>query len=330
MDTAFASELEIAANKSKLDNVCKRLLSEKNILAWIMKECLEEYKDCTIAEIAEHYIEGTPQVADIAVHPNQTNASKIVGMNTEDTSINERTIYFDIRFFASAPSSGELIRLIINVEAQNNYHPGYPLTKRAIYYLSRLISAQYTTEFDHSEYDKLKKVYSVWICMNPPVERRNTITQYSFTKKDMVGMVNEPKENYDLMTAVFLCLGGTGNTNSPILQMLNTLLSEEMPPAEKKQILYDDFDISMTDTLDEGVELMCNYSQYVEDRGIEKGINIGVEQGMAKGFEKGIENNTLSSIQNLMETLHLPVLDAMNALKVPEADRPKYLTMLKQ
>lgn len=326
MDTQFASELEAAANKSKLDHVCKRLLSEKSILAWIMKECLEEYKSCSISEIAERYIEGTPQVADIAVHPNQTNASKIVGMNTEDSSINEKTIYFDIRFFAVAPSSGELIRLIINVEAQNNYYPGYPLTKRAIYYLSRLISAQYTTEFDHSEYDKLKKVYSVWICMNPPVERRNTITQYSFTKKDMVGMVNEPKENYDLMTAVFLCLGGSSDTDSPILQMLNTLLSEKILPAEKKQILRNDFDISMTDKLDEGVELMCNYSQYVEDRGIEKGINIGVE----KGINIGVENGTFNSILSLMATMNWTANEAMNALQVPEADRPKYIEKLKQ
>lgn len=58
---------------------------------------------------------------------------------------------------ATAPKSGELIRLIINVEAQNNFYPGYPLIKRGIYYCSRMISAQYGTEFSASHYEDIKK-----------------------------------------------------------------------------------------------------------------------------------------------------------------------------
>ena len=71
-------------------------------------------------------------------------------------------------FFAVAPVSGELIRLIINIEAQNDYYPGYPLIKRGLYYCSRMISAQYGTEFTGSHYEQIKKVYSIWICINPP------------------------------------------------------------------------------------------------------------------------------------------------------------------
>ena len=64
---------------------------------------------------------------------------------------------YDIRFFAIAPVSGELIRLIINIEAQNDFYPGYPLIKRGIYYCSRMISAQYGTEFTNSHYENIKK-----------------------------------------------------------------------------------------------------------------------------------------------------------------------------
>ena len=59
----------------------------------------------------------------------------------------EGTINYDVRFDAIAPASEgsaeqkDVIRLIINVEAQTAFNPGYPLTKRAIYYCSRMISA---------------------------------------------------------------------------------------------------------------------------------------------------------------------------------------------
>lgn len=97
-----------------------------------------------------------------------------------DYTIPEGTVTFDIRFMALAPKSGELISLIINLEAQNDFYPGYPLIKRGIYYLSRMISAQYGTEFSESHYENVKKVYSIWICTNPPKNRENSITSYSF------------------------------------------------------------------------------------------------------------------------------------------------------
>ena len=34
------------------DAACKRVLSEKSILAWIIKSCLDEYRDCSIQEIS--------------------------------------------------------------------------------------------------------------------------------------------------------------------------------------------------------------------------------------------------------------------------------------
>ena len=40
---------------------------QKIILAWIMKNCVEEYRTCDVNEIAENYIEGQPQVGEAAV-----------------------------------------------------------------------------------------------------------------------------------------------------------------------------------------------------------------------------------------------------------------------
>ena len=110
-----------------------------------MKSCLQEYQGLDVKEIAEKYIEGQPSVGETPVYPDETNAaSQIHGVSGEDTSLYEGTVTYDIRFHAIAPVSGELIRLIINVEAQNVFNPGYPLLKRGIYYCSRMISAPST------------------------------------------------------------------------------------------------------------------------------------------------------------------------------------------
>ncbi len=130
-DTTVAKNIRVADENASYDAACKRLLSEKIILAWIMKNCLEEYRNCDVDEIAGKYIEGTPQAGEVAVAPDESNCvSMIQGAGSQDASLTEGTVTYDIRFLAFAPVSGELIRLIINIEAQNDFYPGYPLIKR--------------------------------------------------------------------------------------------------------------------------------------------------------------------------------------------------------
>ena len=176
-ETTIAQGLHTTDDSSGYDAACKRVLSEKAILARIMKSCLEEYKDQDVNDIAEKYIEGQPQVSAVPVLPDE-GGTVISGMDTEDKSVREGTVTYDIRFRAIVPGSEEQIALIINVEAQNDFYPGYPLIKRGIYYCSRMISSQYGREFTGPHYEKIKKVYSIWICMKPPQYRENTITRY--------------------------------------------------------------------------------------------------------------------------------------------------------
>ena len=272
-ETSLGQSIRVLDDRAKLDAACKRLLSEKVLLAWIMKSCLEEYKDCSVEEIAEQYIEGTPAIDEWAVAPDETAPTRIQSVGQEDTSLREHTILYDIRFHATAPSTGEPIRLIINVESQNKFRDGYPLLKRAIYYCSRLISSQSGTEFTGAQYGKLQKVYSIWLCADPPKGYRNTITRYRMTEENMVGAVKEPTAHYDLLTVVMLCLGGPGDENyEGILKLLSVLLSSEVKYAEKRRILQQEFDLAMTQEMETEVQNMCNLSEGVWERGMEKGM----------------------------------------------------------
>lgn len=322
-NTPIAEDIHATDQNAQYDAACKRLLSQKIILAWIMKSCLEEYRDCDVKEIAEKYIEGQPQMSEVAVAPDETNATKVRGISNVDATRTEGTITYDIRFLASAPASDGMIQMIVNVEAQNKFNPGYPLIKRGIYYCSRMISAQYGTEFTHSEYQNIKKVYSIWVCMAPPEERHNSITRYRLVEESLIGDVKEPVRNYDLLSVVMLCLGGAdGGNYDGVLKLLDVLLSAEASQEEKRQVLQQDFNIPMTQTLEAEVEQLCNLSQGVEERGRIKGR----AEGRAEGRTEGL----LASIRNLMASMGWSAEQAMDALKVPSGDRPKYADLLQK
>ena len=57
IENILAKNITAAGEKATYDAACKRLLANKIILAWIMKSCLEEYKEFSINDIAEKYIE---------------------------------------------------------------------------------------------------------------------------------------------------------------------------------------------------------------------------------------------------------------------------------
>ena len=56
LETTLSQTIRTAGSNSDYDSACKRLLSEKIILAWIMKNCLEEYRECSISEIIENIL----------------------------------------------------------------------------------------------------------------------------------------------------------------------------------------------------------------------------------------------------------------------------------
>ena len=251
MDIGTTMAQGLADTNARYDAACKRVLSERFILAWIMKSCLEEYRDCSVREIAEKYIEGQPQVSAIPVLPDES-GTVIHGLDTEDKSIHEGTVTYDIRFRAIVPGTEDVIALIVNVEAQNDYYPGYPILKRGIYYGSRMISSQYGREFTGSHYEKIKKVYSIWICMDPPKRKENTINRYRLVEERLVGESIEPAKDYDLLSVVMICLGRPeGENYQGVLKMLDVLFSNETSVTDKKKILEDEYDIPMTQKLDE-------------------------------------------------------------------------------
>ena len=271
---------EAEEQKRQYDAACKNVLSEKGIIANILQDCVGEFQTCSIDEIVNRCIEGQPETGTVVVEPNG-GISRITSQQVEDKSEREGTVFYDIRFTAVAPSDGKPIRLIINIEAQNNFHPGYPLLKRAIYYCSRMISSQYGTVFTKSHYEKIEKVYSIWICTMPTKKWAYTITRYRMREENLVGQTQAPREDYDLLTPILVCLGSKQYTElKGLLRMLNLVLLDNVSPESKTKTLKEEFHVQVTPHLEKGVAEMCNLSEGIEKRGEARGQARGDERRM--------------------------------------------------
>ena len=221
------------------DTFCKQVLARPIFLAHILKKCVSEFKQFDISVIANDCIRD--------IHINQKNIHRFSPFLSqfEDDSLKEGKAVFDIFFVARLPDSGHDIDFYINIEIQDDFYPGYPLSSRGVYYGGRMLSMQYEDQIRHSNYGNLKKVYSIWICLNAPKEERGSITEISLDKKVHVGYNRIRKEDYDKLSVILLYLGK--ESEEEILGLLQTLLDETIQSERKLAILEEEYGIVMDD-----------------------------------------------------------------------------------
>ena len=66
-----AEEL-LGFNNSQYDLAAKNILSEKPVAAYLLKGVVPEFKNASLKDIAEKYIEGEIQVSSVLVNPGKT------------------------------------------------------------------------------------------------------------------------------------------------------------------------------------------------------------------------------------------------------------------
>lgn len=273
------------------DQAAKKVLSQKKILAFILKRMVEEFEDESVQDIMTKYIEGTPRISQVPVHPDETNQEieRIQGNNTEDSTISEGMVRYDILFQALVPKTKEPIMLIINIEAQGKANPGYSILRRATYYASRMVSSQRGRGFYGDDYDNIKKVYTIWICMNAPKDMGNSINRYRMTEERLHGKYHAKPGQYNLLNVVMLYLGNR-KTQDSLIEMLRIIFKEKAPALVKKQQLEEEYGIRLTEDETKGLSKMCNLSEGVYDSGVLDGISQGILQEREASLRNLMEN----------------------------------------
>ena len=298
MNTEIANAVNAAGDKAQYDTHVKRLLAQKSILAHILVKTVDEFKGMKPEDVVK-YIEGEPSISVVPVEPGLANMEKtdaagqrIVGLNTENAEINEGLVRFDIIFYVRMKNG--LSQIIVNIEAQKDEPTEYKILNRAIFYVSRLISSQKERDFVNTNYDDIKQVFSIWICMNMD---DNSLSHIHLTKDELLKPCNW-KGNLDLLNIVLI-----GITNEipehdekyEMHRLIGALLSSELKEQEKLDIIEHEYNIPTSQEFREDVRIMCNLSTGIEERATEKTS----EKFILNMYKKGY---TLDQIADVAET----------------------------
>ena len=308
MNTEIANAVNAAGDKAQYDTRVKRLLAQKSILAHILVKTVDEFKGMKPEDVVK-YIEGEPSISVVPVEPGLANMEKtdaagqrIVGLNTENAEINEGLVRFDIIFYVRMPSVDDtkngLSQIIVNIEAQKDEPTEYKILNRAIFYVSRLISSQKERDFVNTNYDDIKQVFSIWICMNMD---DNSLSHIHLTKDEMLKPCNW-KGNFDLLNIVLI-----GITNEipehdekyEMHRLIGALLSSELKEQEKLDIIEHEYNIPISQEFREDVRIMCNLSTGIEERATERATEKTSEKFILNMYKKGY---TLDQIADVAET----------------------------
>ena len=308
MNTEIANAVNAAGDKAQYDTRVKRLLAQKSILAHILVKTVDEFKGMKPEDVVK-YIEGEPSISVVPVEPGLANMEKpdaagqrIVGLNTENAEINEGLVRFDIIFYVRMPSivgrKNGLSQIIVNIEAQKDEPTEYKILNRAIFYVSRLISSQKERDFVNTNYDDIKQVFSIWICMNMD---DNSLSHIHLTKDEMLKPCNW-KGNLDLLNIVLI-----GITNEipehdekyEMHRLIGALLSSELKEQEKLDIIEHEYNIPISQEFREDVRIMCNLSTGIEERATERATEKTSEKFILNMYKKGY---TLDQIADVAET----------------------------
>lgn len=273
---------------------------------------VDEFKGMKPEDVVK-YIEGEPSISVVPVEPGLANMEKtdaagqrIVGLNTENAEINEGLVRFDIIFYVRMPSVDDtkngLSQIIVNIEAQKDEPTEYKILNRAIFYVSRLISSQKERDFVNTNYDDIKQVFSIWICMNMD---DNSLSHIHLTKDEMLKPCNW-KGNLDLLNIVLIGITNEISEHDEKYEMhrlIGALLSSELKEQEKLDIIEHEYNIPISQEFREDVRIMCNLSTGIEERATERATKKATEKTSEKFilnmYKKGY---TLDQIADVAET----------------------------
>ena len=276
--------VSMSSEEIKVDMNVKKILAHKPLLARILKEVMAECDDMSYEQI-EGCIEGEVRISEVPLEPGMTNAvDQITGQAQEAYDYEEGLIVYDLRTYLKFPGGDvKPVKVLLNVEAQNEEKPGYDISLRALFYCCRMISEQLGTEFttrtdDPVKYGNIKKVYSIWICTETSGIRENTIEKYEINRKFLVGS-NPDAPRYDILNAAIINISAKHNKDSvdnELLRMLTDLFDERVDGQKKIEILENEYGLPLTREIREELKNMCTYGASIA----RKNAQIGLDQGL--------------------------------------------------
>ncbi len=296
----------LAANVvgSTLDNPAKNLFAHKEIIAPVLQLTVPEFMDCSVDEIIS-LIDADSIKDDIPVGDLPP---LMIDRGTEITGYTEKDIFFDKHFKVKNPklSQGEFnVMLHVDFEVQNDYRPrkpDYQIVSRAMYYAARELSSQLGPLKENTDYGKLEKVYSIWVCNNNvPKELKNTVSIYSMKKGDLIGNAEEDTKDYDLISVIIIRRGSERKlVDNSVLDYLSAVFEGNLKKVDGYTAIKDKPEIrkEVENMSGIGAHLIheTQYNTWIED--LDKLVKANKISGFdeAKEFFPSLEDDDVTQI----------------------------------
>lgn len=307
------------------DAECKDALSKKRALAITIKTFIPEFKDLDYESI-EKCIEGYSKDSDT-----------IKSKRRKDDDLKDSTVIYDLLYNVKYPNSGNSFDLIINIEPQGNISSlEYPLVNRAIYYACRLLTTQKNKPINKREdkigYKDLKKVYSIWLCVDPYSGKNSYISLFDINKTKLFGNYKDDCD-YKLTNVIIVNIGKdieriiNDKTNEfcYFFKLISLLITNGgLTQDERAETLENEYDILVKK---EGINKM-HFAQDQLDAAFGAGIKQGTQQGLSQGIQQGHLSALVLSINKMMSSLKMSFDEASEVLTLDDETKDKVLKEL--
>ena len=282
----------------KGDIPSKNLLKIKSIVAAILQQGIDDFKDFTVDEIRE----ALPD--KFSFNDTEVSEDIISDMNVEDRVPNEKSITFDM-LFHTVPKNECHVEIFCDIEPQGIYPleddripDSYDLPMRAVYYICRMISIQLRYGKGKTKnYRDLKKCYGIWLCFDKLYDTKAVdvgFAKYGMVLKECSPNLREFLEReqkaMDLMEIIIVRTGGElleGEQKS-LPDLINTIWRGSKNIS--KYISPKDPDIEQ---INEEVPGMCNMidvmNNHMETQ-IKKQVEKQVKEQVEKQVNRRLEN----------------------------------------
>lgn len=247
-------------------------------------------------------------ISVIPVEPGLANAKKegsgqrAVGFNTENMEINEGLVRFDIVFYVRIKDG--VSQIIVNVESQKDMPAGYCLLNRAIFYVCRLVSSQKERDFVNTNYDDIKRAFSIWICMDMD---QDSMDHIHLMDDRLLGSCEwEGKINLLNIVLIGLSKELSGQDGEYRLhRLLGALLSKRLSTDEKLDIIGTEYQIPIEEKIKEDVGVMCNLSQGIREDATDEANAKVIMNMYRKGYSAGqiaeIVEKTVEEVKDIIQ-----------------------------
>ena len=287
-------------NDLRKDTFAKRLFRQPEIVAWLLKTCVPEFRQLEPSEIINGRLSkakiriGTEPVAQDVVRPS------VPAIGTEDKSATDGTVFYDFRTELPLPGAPENAPLLIlDIEMQKDYNNWLAIHKRMIYYPCRLISRQPGELMGGKEdYARLCRVCSIWILPIVPKRLVNRILHIQQTVEDMSSGHAKPIGPMPnaLMDVWMLCLRDDypPKREQSGLWLMYVLLTKTISHTQRMEILETDFGIKTKE-----IEEMFTYDDYRDDLIRREGRNESLLQVYTNMKNKNLKDKEIRSLMGI-------------------------------